>query len=69
MSLPERLPEPVPRLLLRRPEAAAALGMSLDTYERYVQPFVKTVRVGRLVLVAPSELERWVREHARAVWP
>jgi hypothetical protein len=57
--------EHVQRYALRRDEAAAALGMSVDTFERRVQPFLKVVLCGQLVLVPPTELERWVRENAR----
>jgi hypothetical protein len=57
----------VQRYALRRDEAAAALGMSIDTFERRVQPFVKVVLCGQLVLVPPTELERWVRENARVL--
>jgi hypothetical protein len=57
--------ERVPRLLLTRQEAAASLGMSIDTFERRVQPFLKVVPCGQLVLVPPLELERWVATHAR----
>jgi hypothetical protein len=39
--------------------------MSLPTFERRVQPFIKVVRIGQLVLVSPRELERWVRESER----
>jgi hypothetical protein len=59
----------VDRILLRKPEAAEALGMSVDHYERHVQPFVKTVIVGRLVLVSPDELRGWADENGRAVRP
>jgi hypothetical protein len=55
----------VQRYALRREEAAASLGMSVDTFERRVQPFVKVVSCGQLVLVPPTEIERWVRENAR----
>ena len=57
--------EQVPRLLLTRQEASASLGMSVDTFERRVQPFIKVVPCGQLVLVPPLELERWVTTHAR----
>ena len=57
--------ERVPRLLLTRREAAAALSMSVDTFERRVQPFIKVVPCGQLVLVPPRELEHWVATHAR----
>jgi hypothetical protein len=55
----------VPRLLLTRQEAAAALGMSVDTFERRVQPFIKLVPCGQLVLVPPRELERWIASNVR----
>lgn len=54
----------LPRLLLTRKEAAACLGISLDTFERRVQPVVKLVPCGQLVLVPMRELERWCDEHA-----
>ena len=56
--------QPVPRLLLRRKEAAAALGVSVDTFERRVQPVIKLVPCGQLLLVPVKELERWCDEHA-----
>ena len=40
------------------------LGMSIDTFERRVQPVVKLVPCGQLVLVPVRELERWCDEHA-----
>lgn len=54
---------PVSRLLLSRAEAAECLAMSVDHFERYVQPFIRVVRSGRLVLVPVASLERWIREH------
>ncbi len=56
--------QPVPRLLVTRKEAAASLGMSLDTFERRVQPVIKLVPCGQLVLVPLRELERWCDDHA-----
>jgi hypothetical protein len=56
--------QPVPRLLLSRKEAAAALGVSVDTFERRVQPVIKLVPCGQLLLVPMKELERWCEEHA-----
>ena len=38
----------VPRMLLTRQEAAAALGMSLRHFQRHVQPFVPCVYSGQL---------------------
>jgi hypothetical protein len=37
--------------------------MSVDTFERHVQPFIATVKTGQLVLVPPAEIERWVDDH------
>jgi hypothetical protein len=59
--------EQVPRLLLTRQEAASSLGVSVDTFERRVQPFIKIVPCGQLVLVPPRELERWVASNARYI--
>ena len=54
------------RLGLTRAEAADALGMSLDSFERYVAPEVRIVRRGRLRIVPVVEIERWLRESADA---
>ena len=56
--------EQIPRLLLTRKEAASALGVSLDTFERRVQPLIKLVPCGQLLLVPVRELERWCDEQA-----
>jgi hypothetical protein len=55
---------PIPRLALTREEAAAAVGMSLDSFERHVQPSLALVRLGRMRLVPIGELERWLADHA-----
>jgi hypothetical protein len=55
---------PIPRLALSREEAAAALGMSIDSFERHVQPDLRLLRLGRMRLVPVRELERWAEEHA-----
>jgi excisionase family DNA binding protein len=57
--------QPVPRYTLTRKEAAAALGISLNHFERKVQPELKVVLSGQLVLIPVGELERWVQRHAR----
>lgn len=54
----------LPRLALTRSEAAAAIGMSVDSFERYVQPELKIVRMGRMRLVPVRELERWLDRSA-----
>jgi hypothetical protein len=55
---------PIPRLALTREEAAAAIGMGLDSFERHVQPSMRLVRLGRMRLVPVAELERWLAENA-----
>ena len=52
------------RLALTRAEAAAAIGVSLDSFERYVQPELRLIRRGRLRLVPVRELERWLDSNA-----
>ena len=55
---------PVPRLALNRQEAAAALGMSLTSFEAHVQPTLRLVRLGRMRLVPVAELEHWLADRA-----
>ena len=57
-----------PRLALTRAEAAAAIGVSLDSFERYVQPELRLIRRGRLRLVPVRELERWLDANAARVF-
>lgn len=52
------------RFALTREEAAASLGMSLDSFERYVQSEVRLVRRGRLRLVPVRDLAEWVERSA-----
>jgi excisionase family DNA binding protein len=60
---------PIPRLALTREEAAEALGMSLDSFERHVQPTIRLVRLGRMRLVPIREIDRWLDEHAGRTLP
>lgn len=50
---------PIPRIALTREEAAAALGMNLNSFERHVQAELRLIRRGKLRLVSVRELERW----------
>lgn len=56
------------RLALTRAEAAAAIGVSLDSFERYVQSELRLVRRGRLRLVPVRELERWLEANSARVF-
>ena len=57
----------VPRVTLSREEAAAALGVSLDSFERHVQADIRMIRRGRLRLVPVVELQRWADRFAESV--
>jgi hypothetical protein len=50
-------------------EAAASIGMSLDSFERHVQPTLAMIRRGRLRLVPVRELERWLDSNAEPTLP
>jgi len=50
------------RLLVTRREAAALLSMSVDHFERHVQPQLKVHRSGSKVLIPRAELDRYVEE-------
>ena len=65
MSEPDRY---VPRVALSRQEAAISLGMSLDSFERHVQPELRLIRRGKLRLVPVAELERWADDSAELVF-
>jgi hypothetical protein len=64
MSVKRVATAPVPRLALSREEAAAALGMSLDSFERHVQPTIGLVRAGSMRLVPLSSIEAWLERHS-----
>jgi len=55
---------PIPRLALTREDAATALDMSLDSFERHVQPSIRMCRLGRMRRVPVRELQRWLEENA-----
>lgn len=55
-------------VLVDRTTAAAMMGMSLDSFERYVQPELRIVRRGRLRLVPVDELKRWGQTNAEALF-
>jgi hypothetical protein len=57
---------PVPRVALTREEAAAAIGMSLDSFERHVQPDLRLIRRGKMVFVSVAELARWADDAGEA---
>jgi hypothetical protein len=54
----------VPALALRRAEAAAALGVSLETFDAGVRPHLAVVKVGGVVTYPVAELQRFLTENA-----
>ena len=52
------------RLAITRAEAAWALGVSINSFERHVQPELRIVRRGKLRLIPMREIERWLEENA-----
>jgi hypothetical protein len=56
----------IPRICLRREEAAAALGVSEESFDRHVRHEVRAIRRGRLTLYPIADLERWARDSAAA---
>lgn len=51
-------------LLFRISDGAQMLGMSPDSFERYVEPHIKLIRLGRMKLVPYAEMERFIAENA-----
>jgi predicted DNA-binding transcriptional regulator AlpA len=55
----------VPRSALTRAEAAASLGVSSKTFDRYVKDHLKVVYAGTMRLYPVSEIERWLNRSAQ----
>jgi len=64
VATPAKGKRPVTRIAYNRPEAAASLGMGVTSFETYVAPHIRSIRVGRMVLYPVRELERWAEESA-----
>jgi excisionase family DNA binding protein len=62
--MPRRTFVPGARLALQRQEAADALGIGVDTFDRHVKPHLRVVRVGTVRLYPVEELDRWLAEQA-----
>lgn len=56
-----------PALALRRPEAAAALGLSVESFDRHVRPFIPVVRAGSVVVYPVVGLQGWLNHNAHIV--
>lgn len=49
-------------VLVSRADAASMMGLSLRHFQRYVQPDLPVVRIGRRTLVPVIEVEHWISE-------
>jgi len=56
-----------PRLALRRDEAARSLGISEETFDRYVRPRLQVVRLGTVRLYPIAELEAFLAAEATSI--
>jgi hypothetical protein len=54
----------VPRLAFNQQEAAEALGISVDHFERHIKSDLPVVYSGSLRLYPRKVLERWLDEHS-----
>lgn len=53
-----------PRIALRRVEAAASLGLSVDAFDDHVAGELRWIRLGRLRLVTVAELAAWAERNS-----
>ena len=51
---------PTPALALRRAEAAASLGISVETFDSQVRPFVAAKRIGGVVVYPVASLTHFL---------
>jgi hypothetical protein len=62
-SSPDRA-KPSVVLALKRSDAASALGVSDETFDRYVRPSLPVVRLGSARVYPVAALDAWLAEHA-----
>lgn len=51
---------PVPALALRRAEAAAALGVSVEVFDKEVRPVIAHVQLGGVVVYSSDALRAFI---------
>jgi hypothetical protein len=51
-------------LAFRREEAAKAIGVSVESFDRYVRSSLPVVRLGSVRVYPVAALEDWLAEHA-----
>ncbi len=57
---------PVPALAVRRPQAAAALGISVDLFDAEVRDELPVVRVAGVVAYPVAGLQAWIAAHTES---
>ncbi len=57
---------PVPALALRRPQAAAALGVSVDLFDAEVRDELPVLRVAGVVAYPVAGLQAWLAAHTES---
>ena len=62
----ERTSSSALRLALRKPDAAAACGISDESFDRYVRPHVPRVRLGSVTVWPVAGLQAFLEDHGRA---
>jgi len=67
-TIPARVVIQIEPVTVDRDTAATMLGISVDSFERYVQPDLRIVRRGRLRLVPVAEIKRWAEANAEALF-
>jgi excisionase family DNA binding protein len=67
MTRPTSHPQQRTRLALSVDEAAAALGVSRDYFDKHVIHELRVIRIGRRILVPTSELGRWIERSASRI--
>ena len=63
LVMSNRVRREVPRLAFNQTEAAEALGISVDHFERHIKSQLAVVYSGSLRLYPRKELERWLETH------
>lgn len=56
----------VPAIALRRAQAAAALGVSVDVFDQHIRDDLPTVRISGVVTYPVAGLEQWVQQQQTA---
>jgi hypothetical protein len=62
-----RVEDGAPCLAVQHKDAPAVLGLGKTSFEKYVVPEVRCVRLGSMRVYPVRDLERWLDRHAERV--